>query len=273
MSSTTWEDDLSSIKSQWTLKLSTSPSGDLCREQRLPALVLMLSKKLEGCPLFSHFKEWGLQVKDWTHQTHGQGAGVVFFSEGSFCYSEWNAHADCYFEWRYLEWRTILGPKTPMTRQNVEHCSCIGSKGHSMICRNRRKSDILNIKMETQATRIFNMRMTWFSFLFVSIVLCFETTFPHTSTGLSNTRFWWLTVIETMSTAPTTLRPKHMVQEMFRQSTHLFWFIVFIDRKDVLKLQNPWNYLQHAAFWKISFQSFGSAGWCFFLTRPTHNSK
>ena len=118
--------------------------------------------------------------------------------------------------------------------------------------------------METQATRIFNMRMTWFSFLFVSIVLCFETTFPHTSTGLSNTRFWWLTVIETMSTAPTTLRPKHMVQEMFRQSTHLFWFIVFIDRKDVLKLQNPWNYLQHAAFWKISFQSFGSAGWCFF---------
>lgn len=62
----------------------------------------------------------------------------------------------------------------------------------------------------------------------------------------------------------TTLRPKHMVQEMFRQSTHLFWFIVFLDRKDVLKLQNRWNYLQHAAFWKISFQSFGSAGWCFF---------
>eukprot|EP00434_Breviolum_minutum_P022870 symbB.v1.2.020179.t1/scaffold1684.1/size105940/2 len=34
--------------------------------------------------------------------------------------------------------------------------------------------------------------------------------------------------------------------------------------KDVSKLQNRWNYLQHAAFWKISFQSFGSAGWFFF---------
>ena len=44
----------------------------------------MLSKKLEGCPLFSHFKEWGLQVKDWTHQTHGQGAGVVFSQKAAF---------------------------------------------------------------------------------------------------------------------------------------------------------------------------------------------
>lgn len=121
--------------------------------------------------------------------------------------------------------------------------------------------------METQATGIFNMRMTWFSFLFVSIVLCFETTFRHTSTGLSNTRFWWLTVTETMSTAPTTLRPKHMVQEMFRQSTYLFWFIVFIDRKDVLKCIKAAESLELLAtcsFLEDQFSIFWKCRWFFF---------
>ena len=230
---TAWEDDLSSIKNQWTLKLSTSWSGDLRREQRLPALVLMLSKKLEGCRL------WLVKDCRWfqmeTHKnTWPRDSGV--FSVGRL------------LPWMKIPWTQraqadYVASKTPMP-QKVEHCSCIGSKAIVWYAETEESLVYWTLKWKHKQLEFSTKWMTWFSCLFVSIVLCFEMTFQccllscHASTGLSSTRFWWL-LTETMLTARTTLRPKHMVQEMILRSTHLFWFIVFIDRKDVLDMQNP----------------------------------